>query len=108
MKKISLCLAIAAILFASYESKAWLMTQYKIYCVSSTSQPPYGEQNNPAWYRNYATPIDQSTYEFTQAQMDTKANIHCEPDPKICLVQIKELEGVAMEIKGMRLGICNR
>lgn len=107
MKVKSLMLVIIAISFAitSVSGDNFLATtKYIVYKIAGTNQPPPGSYNNPEWYKLNCPVLRSEDFELPSALLDGLQGENCESDVKICLVQVKVIDGTAMEIRGVRTG----
>lgn len=108
MKKIPLFLVVLSLLLASYDIVKKTVTKFKVYCVGYSNQPSASDADNPEWYElNSETFLENST-EYTSSQMDALTVTNCNPGYPICLVQVRLVDGLAVEIKIIRNGYCIR
>lgn len=97
-------LVICFIFIASFTDNIKATTEYCIVKITATNQPHANEMNNPVWYKLFAPSVICGSTEFTPAQMNMMQATLCATDSKLCLVQIKIVDGTAIEIKGTRVG----
>lgn len=108
MKKFQVSLALLAIVFAvasAFTVVEKATTIFSIQKVAGTNQPAPADVNNPEWYRLNTPVLVQNSVEYNASQLNSFQSANCDTDTKICLVQIKIVDGTATEIKGVRTGL---
>lgn len=107
MKKHQVLLAILSICFAlttSFTQKDVATTQYCVYGVLPSNQPTGAQASNPEWFRTNAVQLFCRATQVSAAELSSLQLVRCYTDNKICLVQLKVVDGVAVAIMSMLSG----